>query len=111
MNPGNGYKHTAQRAIANRYTRRNRNKPIGPSPLRKQIMRNNTRKNNRHNIFVDDPRLSQYTRNFLRRLRSELKPGEPIDPGYYAFIQRVIAANLENSNNTPVNWNAFDTHN
>ena len=117
--PGNGYKYAAHRAIANRPTRRNRSKPAGSSPLRKEVfsMRNtasntrNTRKNNRSNVFQNDPRLSHYTRNFLSRLRNEIKPGEPVDPGFYAFVQRVIAANLENSNNTPVNWQALNTHN
>jgi hypothetical protein len=112
MAPGNGYKYAAQRALANRATRsnRNRNKPVGPSPLRKQIFnRSNTRKNNRINAFANDPRLSHYTRNFLARLRSELKPGEPIDPGFYAFVQRVIAADLEDPNVTPVNWTVLNT--
>jgi hypothetical protein len=108
--PGNGYKYTAQRALANRPTRsnRNRSKPVGPSSLRKQVLNRNTRKNNRSNVFSNDPRLSHYTRNFLSRLRSELKPGEPVDPGFYAFVQRVIAANLADPNMTPANWTAFN---
>lgn len=115
--PGNGYKYTAHRALAKQNiankTRRNRNHgAVGPSPLRRQVtMRTNrANRNNPRNLFANDPRLSHYTRNFLKRLRSELKPGEPIDPGFYAFVKRAVNADLAN-NNSAIQWNTFNNSN
>lgn len=115
MNPTNGYKYAAHRALRNNNTRRNntlRNyrmtqgqtprKQPGPSPLGKSIKNAQRRY---PNIYANNARLSNRTRKVVKNVRNSIIAGEKLDPKFNSYMRRVIQEELLNE---PVNLSALN---